>query len=220
MHSKAFALRFVGICLLALTTVSATAQEAESTAAPAPRIDAGAIEVTNVSKPQVLLRTSMGDILLELYADRAPNTVNNFIRYVEDGFYAGTVFHRVINGFMIQGGGMTADLQRKSTRGGVRNEADNGLTNDRGTIAMARTNDPHSATSQFFINHRDNSSLNHRNKDSSSGWGYTVFGKVLQGMEVVDAIAAVETGPIPPFPRDVPLETISIESAQTFKADS
>lgn len=215
MRLLAFARHALAAGVLALTAIgTAQAQETE-----VPRVDTSAIEVTSAAKPQVLLRTSQGDILLELYADRAPNTVNNFVQYVEDGYYDGTIFHRVITGFMVQGGGFTADMERKSTRNPVRNEADNGLLNERGTIAMARTNDPHSATSQFFINHQNNRSLDHRDKNSSRGWGYTVFGKVLQGMEVVDAIATAETGPIPPFGRDVPLSTISIQSAQVFKAE-
>ncbi len=205
----------LAICLLAVGSIATvTAQTVEI-----PRIDSNSIEVTSANKPQVLLHTSKGDILLELYADRAPNTVRNFIQYAEDDFYNNSIFHRVISGFMVQGGGFTAEMERKTTRNPVVNEADNGLLNERGTVAMARTNDPHSATSQFFINHKNNRALDHRNKNSSQGWGYTVFGKVLQGMDVVDTIAATETGPIPPFGRDVPLETISIESVDVFKAN-
>jgi peptidyl-prolyl cis-trans isomerase B (cyclophilin B) len=142
---------------------------------------------------RVKLTTTMGDIILELYPDKAPATVDNFLQYVKDGFYNGTVFHRVIDGFMIQGGGLDANLNKKSTRAAIKNEADNGLMNEPYTIAMARTSDPHSATSQFFINVNDNKSLHHRGK-SASDWGYTVFGRVVQGKEVVDKIKAVPTG--------------------------
>ncbi len=143
--------------------------------------------------PQVKLTTTMGDIILELYPDKAPATVENFLQYVKDGFYNGTVFHRVINGFMIQGGGMDANLKPKPTRPSIKNEADNGLKNEPYTIAMARTNDPNSATSQFFINVADNQPLNFKGK-TPGGWGYAVFGRVIQGKEVVDKIKAVPTG--------------------------
>ena len=141
---------------------------------------------------RVRLETSLGDIVIELDQARAPQTTANFIQYVRDGFYDGTIFHRVINGFMIQGGGMTADMRRKETRPPILNEADNGLRNQRGTIAMARTGAPHSATSQFFINHKDNASLDHLDK-TPRGWGYCVFGRVIEGMAVVDAIAGQPT---------------------------
>ncbi len=159
--------------------------------------------------PQVMLKTSKGDITLELDAEKAPQTVANFLAYVDAGFYDGTIFHRVIPGFMIQGGGLDADLNKKPTREPVENEAKNGLKNHRGTVAMARTNAPHSATSQFFINHKDNPNLDHPSFD---GWGYTVFGRVTEGMDVVDAIATVPTG-TRAGRRDVPLETVVIESA-------
>ena len=147
-----------------------------------------------VDKPvKVKLTTTMGDIILELYPDKAPATVANFLQYVKDGFYNGTVFHRVIDGFMVQGGGLTADLQKKSTRAPIKNEADNGLKNEPYTVAMARTNDPDSATSQFFINVADNKPLNFRGKNPRD-WGYTVFGGVVQGKDVVDKIRAVSTG--------------------------
>ena len=150
---------------------------------PAPAAKASA-------NPQVTLETSKGTIVLELDAQKAPKSVENFVAYVKAGHYAGTVFHRVIPGFMVQGGGMTADGTQKATRTPVQNEADNGLRNDRGTIAMARTNDPQSATAQFFINTVDNDFLNFKSKDPS-GWGYCVFGKVTSGMDVVDAISKV-----------------------------
>jgi peptidyl-prolyl cis-trans isomerase B (cyclophilin B) len=154
-----------------------------------PGSEAGAAGKTD----RVKLTTTMGDIVLELYPDKAPATVANFLQYVKDGYYNGTVFHRVINGFMIQGGGMDANLKAKSTRAPIKNEADNGLKNEPYTVAMARTNDPHSATSQFFINVADNQFLNHKAKTATE-WGYAVFGRVVQGKEVVDNIKAVPTG--------------------------
>jgi peptidyl-prolyl cis-trans isomerase B (cyclophilin B) len=141
---------------------------------------------------RVKLTTSMGDIVLELYPDKAPATVDNFLQYVKDGHYNGTVFHRVIEGFMIQGGGLDAKMNEKRTRAPIKNEADNGLKNEPYTIAMARTSDPHSATSQFFINVANNPRLNHTAK-TPAGWGYTVFGKVVEGKDVVDKIKAVPT---------------------------
>jgi len=160
----------------------------------------------------VKLETSMGDIVIELDEDKAPETVSNFLSYVRDGFYDGTIFHRVINNFMIQGGGMNDQMIAKSGQDPIQNEADNGLTNDRGTIAMARTQDPHSATSQFFINHKDNSFLNHT-ATSVQGWGYCVFGKVTDGMDVVDAIASVSTTNRAGH-SDVPEDVIEIKSAE------
>ena len=157
---------------------------------------------------QVLMQTSAGDITIALDEEKAPQTVANFLAYVDAGFYDGTVFHRVIPGFMIQGGGLTADLEKKPTRDPIENEARNGLKNARGSIAMARTGDPHSATAQFFINHRDNDNLDYPSFD---GWGYAVFGEVTAGMDVVDAIAQVPTG-ARAGRRDVPLETVTIES--------
>ena len=142
---------------------------------------------------QVTIKTSVGDIQLELNDKKAPITVENFKTIASSGYYEGTIFHRVINGFMIQGGGLTADMNNKSSgTGPIQNEANNGLPNDRGTIAMARTMDPHSATSQFFINHKDNAFLNHTG-ETSQGWGYAVFGMVTEGMDVVDQIAEVAT---------------------------
>jgi cyclophilin family peptidyl-prolyl cis-trans isomerase len=153
--------------------------------------------------PVVIIKTSKGDIKIELDKENAPISVDNFLTYVEDGFYDGTIFHRVINNFMVQGGGFTADMQQKSTNPQIKNEADNGLKNERGTIAMARTGVVDSATSQFFINHADNTFLDHGIKD----YGYAVFGKVVDGMDVVDVIAVVQTGP-----GDVPNEHVVIES--------
>lgn len=165
-----------------------------------------------IEAPRVVLETNHGNIILELYPDKAPQSVGNFLAYVDEGYYSGTIFHRVIDGFMIQGGGFTDDMTQKSTKNGVPNEADNGLENSRGTVAMARTTDPHSATSQFFINLADNAPLDHTDK-TPRGWGYTVFGKVVEGMDVVDAIAKAPTGTVGPF-RDVPSETVVIVSAQ------
>ena len=160
---------------------------------------------------QVTIKTSVGDIQLELNDEKAPITVENFKAIASSGYYEGTIFHRVINGFMIQGGGLTADMSNKSSgTGPIQNEANNGLPNDRGTIAMARTMDPHSATSQFFINHKDNAFLNHTG-ETSQGWGYAVFGMVTEGMDVVDQIAEVATGSSGSY-QDVPEEVITIES--------
>jgi cyclophilin family peptidyl-prolyl cis-trans isomerase len=172
----------------------------------------------NTPHPRVRLTTSMGVIELALNADAAPATVDNFLAYVRSGFYNGTIFHRVIKGFMIQGGGLTSELQRKPTRPPIPNEADNGLKNLRGTIAMARTLDPHSATAQFFINVADNRPLDHRDK-SPRGWGYCVFGRVIDGMQVVSAIENAATGTMSGF-RDVPIKPIVILKAQVIQPSS
>jgi len=166
--------------------------------------------------PVVELQTTEGSLLLELESELAPATVANFLDYVEDGFYNGTIFHRVIEGFMIQGGGFTADYQRKQTRQPIRNEANNGLRNQRYTIAMARTNAPHSATAQFFINSEDNPNLDHSGT-TVRGWGYTVFGRVIDGHDVVDQISQTATGPGGPFSRDAPRSKIIIEQATWLK---
>ncbi len=159
----------------------------------------------------VKLETSMGDITLELNREAAPETTQNFVDYVEAGFYDGTIFHRVINGFMIQGGGMDRDMQQKSTNAPIKNEANNGLSNESGTIAMARTSDPHSASAQFFINVKDNDFLDHTS-ETRDGWGYCVFGKVIDGMDTVDAIKGVATKSHGPH-QDVPAEPVEIKSA-------
>ena len=159
----------------------------------------------------ITLKTTLGDIVIELDYDKAPNTAKNFEDYVKSGFYKGTIFHRVIKGFMIQGGGLEKDMNQKQTNAPIKNEADNGLKNDRGTIAMARTMDPHSATAQFFINTVDNKFLNFKAKDLN-GWGYCVFGKVTSGMDIVDKIEAVKTTTVGPY-QDVPAETITILEA-------
>lgn len=163
------------------------------------------------------LKTSLGTLILEIDFDRAPISAQNFQDYVEAGFYDGTIFHRVIDNFMIQGGGFEPGMKQKATNSQIENEADNGLTNQTGTIAMARTMDPHSATAQFFININDNDFLNHRDK-SPQGWGYAVFGKVVEGMDVVDKIRQCETGSAMGH-QDVPLEDVVIESAKVVEAD-
>ena len=167
--------------------------------------------IEETSMTQVTIKTSMGDIHLELDGEKAPITVENFKTIAKSGYYDGTIFHRVINGFMVQGGGLNADMSNKSSgTAPIQNEANNGLANDRGTVAMARTMEPHSATGQFFINHKDNGFLNHTG-ENAQGWGYAVFGKVTEGMDVVDAIADVATGSSGGH-QDVPLEVITIES--------
>lgn len=160
----------------------------------------------------VKLKTNHGDILLDLDAEKAPLTVENFLQYVKDGFFTNTLFHRVIDGFMVQGGGMNLDMSQKTTRAPVKNEADNGLKNDQYTVAMARTSDPHSATAQFFINVGTNDFLNH-SSPSPQGWGYCVFGKVTEGQDVVDKIKKVRTGNKGGH-ADVPTEDVIIESAE------
>lgn len=172
------------------------------------------------ANPQVRVATSMGEFVIELYPGKAPTTVANFLQYVDDGFYAGTIFHRVIGSFMIQGGGFDAGLYQgamrpKQTRAPIALESKNGLKNDRGWVAMARTGDPDSATAQFFVNVVDNPNLNHPQPD---GHGYAVFGKVVRGMEVVDAIRAVSTTSVGPY-RDVPAAPVVIESIQRVGAD-
>ncbi len=167
-------------------------------------------EESATTDTKVEIVTSMGTIVVALDAQHAPKTVENFLGYVDESFFDGTIFHRVIPGFMIQGGGFTPDMKKKDTRAGIQNEADNGLQNTRGTIAMARTMDPHSATAQFFINHVDNRNLDHTAKNPR-GWGYTVFGTVVEGLEVVDAIAKVKTGNVGPF-ANVPKDTVTIET--------
>ena len=164
--------------------------------------------------PKIEMETSKGKFVIELFLEKAPETVKNFLNYVDAKFYDGTIFHRVIPNFMIQGGGFTSDMKTKPAGKPIKNEADNGLKNDRGTIAMARTGDPHSATAQFFINSINNDFLNHKGK-TQQGWGYVVFGKVITGMDVVDAISAVKTVTRGGY-RDVPAKTIEIISARVL----
>lgn len=189
------------VCLLAVAAPAAQ---------PAPKAQGPA------ANPRVLLETSKGKIVIELYADKAPKTVKNVLDYVKAGFYNGTIFHRVIPGFMIQGGGFTPDMTQKPTRPPIQNEADNGVLNQRGTLAMARTDDPNSATSQFFINVANNGFLNFRGK-TTGGWGYAVFGKVVDGMDVVDAIVAVRTTTKGPY-QNVPVEPVVLQKASVLTA--
>jgi peptidyl-prolyl cis-trans isomerase B (cyclophilin B) len=164
---------------------------------------------------KVLLKTNKGDITLTLDAAKAPKTVANFVQYAKSGHYDGTIFHRVIDNFMIQGGGMSAGLKEKKSGDQIENEANNGLKNERGTVAMARTSDPHSATAQFFINVNDNDFLNHT-APNAQGWGYAVFGKVTDGLDVVDVIRKVKTGNTG-FHQDVPAEDVLIEKASILE---
>ncbi|MBI2485544.1 MAG: peptidyl-prolyl cis-trans isomerase [Deltaproteobacteria bacterium] len=169
---------------------------------------------TKGGNSMVIMSTSLGDIKIELYQDKAPITVQNFLSYVNDGFFDDTIFHRVIPNFMIQGGGFTQDMKQKPTKAPIKNEADNGLKNDAGTISMARTGVVDSATSQFFINQADNDFLNHSSRD----FGYAVFGKVVEGMDVVNKIAGVNTGRLGPF-QDVPLEPVVINSVRLVESE-
>jgi cyclophilin family peptidyl-prolyl cis-trans isomerase len=190
------------ICLLAV---------AAPPAQPAPKAQSPA-----AANPRVLLETSKGKIVIELYADKAPKSAKNFLDYVKSGHFNGTIFHRVMPGFMVQGGGFTPDMNQKPTKPPIQNEADNGVLNQRGTLAMARTDDPNSATSQFFINVANNGFLNFRGK-TPEGWGYAVFGKVVEGMDVVDSIVAVRTTTKGPY-QNVPVEPILIQKASVLPA--
>jgi peptidyl-prolyl cis-trans isomerase A (cyclophilin A) len=200
-----------------LLMTGAAAAEAQ-TATPAPAAPTAATEEAPaaVVAPRVLIRTSVGDITVELNPEKAPKSVENFLQYVGDKYYDGTVFHRVIDNFMVQGGGFGPDLKQKATRAPIANEANNGLSNLRGTLAMARTNDPNSATAQFFINVVDNNRLDYVSGENGFTWGYAVFGKVVSGMEVVDQIKATPTGAGGPFPRDVPVTPIVINSIEVL----
>lgn len=171
----------------------------------------------DITSTRVKLETSEGTIVLELDVTKAPLSVANFMKYVSTGYYDGTIFHRVIKDFMIQGGGFTPEMERKEGNSTIINEADNGLKNLRGTIAMARTNDPHSASAQFFINVVDNPFLDHKSK-TPRGWGYAVFGKVIKGMNVIDKIRNIPTGPNGPFPTDVPVKMVLIHNATIVEA--
>lgn len=197
---------------LLLTAILLSANMGIANAAPQP------VDLNSGNYDCVSVATNKGEIVLALDKKRAPETVKNFLTYLNAKFYDGTIFHRVINGFMIQGGGFDAELNKKPTNTPIINEADNGLHNKRGTIAAARLPYPHTATSQFFINLVDNDFLNHRNK-TAQGWGYAVFGTVLKGMDVVDNIAAVETGAAGHFNKDVPKENIVIEKTAIIACD-
>ncbi|MFK7955121.1 MAG: peptidylprolyl isomerase [Lysobacterales bacterium] len=166
----------------------------------------------------VNIETSLGSFVIELMPDKAPKSVANFLTYVNDGFYDGTIFHRIIGSFVIQGGGFTPDFTKKATRAPITNEADNMVSNGFATLAMARTADPHSATSQFYINVADNIALNHTGKTNSRAWGYAVFARVVSGMEVIEAIRTVPTGAGGPFPRDVPQSPVTLIKATTVTA--
>jgi peptidyl-prolyl cis-trans isomerase B (cyclophilin B) len=194
-----------------LTALAVAAALAVPVAAIAQQPAAAPRKATAMTAPRVQLVTSQGTIVLELHPDKAPKTVESFLAYVRSGHYDGTVFHRVIPGFMIQGGGFTAEMKQKATRGPIGNEADTGGSNRRGTVAMARTGDPHSATAQFFINVADNAPLDHTAK-TMQGWGYTVFAHVAEGMDVADAIVAVRTTSKGPH-QNVPAVPVVIEKA-------
>ena len=168
------------------------------------------------ANPMIEMKTSQGDIVVEVFADKAPESANNFVQYVKDGFYDGTVFHRVIDGFMVQGGGFDEKMNQKATRAPIENEAKNGLRNERGTLAMARTADPHSASSQFFINLVANTALDYPSRD---GWGYAVFGKVVKGLEVVESIAKQPTANRG-FHQNVPVEAVIVNSARVLEASA
>lgn len=165
----------------------------------------------HAANPQLEMKTSQGTMVIELFPDQAPKSVANFVQYAKDGFFNGTIFHRVIENFMIQGGGFTADMKQKETRSPIQNEGKNGLKNEPGTLAMARTGDPHSATAQFFINLKANSFLDYPSRD---GWGYAVFGKVVKGMDVVEKIGSTKTTRQSSFPPDQPVVPIVIESVK------
>jgi len=201
-------------CVFALLVPFACAIAQTAKPAPKPAADIAPA----AANPKVLLHTSQGDITIELYADKAPKTVDNFLQYVRDGFYDGTLFHRVIPNFMVQGGGWTRDLQHKRTRAPIHNEANNGLSNMRGTLAMARTGDPHSAAAEFFINVVDNKRLDYvGDANGVVTWGYCVFAKVIDGMDTIDKIKTIETGPQGPFQGDVPKTPVVIEKASVVQ---
>ena len=203
----------LGLAALLLLPSAAMSQDpaatpAEPATTPEPAAPAG--------PTKAIIHTNMGAMTIELFADKAPKSVANFLEYAQAGHYNGTIFHRVIDGFMIQGGGYTADLQLKPMRPAIENEAKNGLSNLRGTLAMARTSEPHSAQSQFFINVVDNPRLDFVSEQSGYTWGYAVFAKVTDGLDVVDRIRSLETGAQGPMSRDVPLQTVLIERVEVI----
>ena len=215
-HALLLTVLFFSSTILAATPVKPAGSSGKNATAASDKTSAAAktSDETHTANPKVILHTSMGDIGLELFADKAPKTVENFMQYVNEGFYNGTIFHRVIDNFMVQGGGFTKDLQQKRTRAPIRNEANNGLSNLRGTVAMARTNDPHSASAQFFINVVDNKRLDYTSDKDGLTWGYCVFGKVTSGMDVVDKMKSVPTAPQGPLPKDVPTTAIVLEKVE------
>ena len=199
------------------TAPAKPAAKAPAKAAPAKKAEAPAADAAKTTAAKVLIKTNLGDMTVELYPEKSPKSVENFLAYVNSGFYDGTVFHRVIDNFMIQGGGFTRDLHQKPTKQAITNEAKNGLSNLRGTLAMARTGDPNSATAQFFINVVDNPRLDFTSDANGATWGYAVFGKVTSGLDVVDKIKAVPTGAQGPFKSDVPVTPVVIEKISVIK---
>ena len=188
--------------------------------ASTPAVKPATTATTEAASPKVVFTTSVGDFTVELYPDKAPKTVENFLEYVNSGFYDGTAFHRVVDNFMVQGGGFTRELKHKPTRPAITNEANNGLSNMRGTLAMARTMDPHSATAQFFVNVVDNPRIDYSGDQNAQTWGYTVFGKVVSGLDVIDKIKALPTGAMGPFLSEVPTPLPVIEKATLVKTDT
>jgi cyclophilin family peptidyl-prolyl cis-trans isomerase len=216
MRTTSIAVAALAASLLLVGGVAWSADAPAADAAKGEKGSAGmADKAASGKNPVVVISTSLGDIEVELYPDKAPETVKNFLAYVESGQYDGTIFHRVIKDFMIQGGGMTPDMKEKPTKAPIQNEADNGLKNTVGAIAMARTSAPNSATAQFFINTKDNAFLDHKSK-SQQGWGYAVFGKVIGGLDVVRKIEAVSTTN-KGMHQDVPAEPVVIKSIKVKK---
>jgi peptidyl-prolyl cis-trans isomerase A (cyclophilin A)/peptidyl-prolyl cis-trans isomerase B (cyclophilin B) len=216
---KHFLIALAATCLspLALAQQAPAKPAAKPAAKVAEPAKAAADSMAASTSHKVVLHTNMGDVTIELYPDKAPKTVDNFEQYVKDGFYNGTVFHRVIPTFMLQGGGWTKELQRKRTRAPIHNEANNGLSNVKYSVAMARTGDPHSAAAEFFINVVDNKRLDYTADTNSLTWGYCVFGKVIAGQDVVEKIKAVPTGAQGPLNSDVPQTPVVIEKAEMLQ---
>jgi peptidyl-prolyl cis-trans isomerase A (cyclophilin A) len=212
-----FALLLPALVFAQATAPAKPAVKAPAKAAPAkPKSDDKQAPASDKTASKVLIKTSLGDMTVELYPDKAPKTIENFLGYVNSGFYDGTIFHRVIDNFMIQGGGFTRDLRQKPTRPAIPNEAKNGVGNQRGTLAMARTGDPNSATAQFFINVVDNPRLDYTSDANGATWGYCVFGKVISGLDIIDKIKAVPTGAQGPFKSDVPTTPVVIEKVSVI----
>jgi len=213
---KHFLIALAATCLspLAMAQQAPAKPAAKPAAKVAEPAKAAADSMAASASHKAVLHTNMGDVTIELYPDKAPKTVDNFEQYVKDGFYNGTVFHRVIPTFMVQGGGWTKELQRKRTRAPIHNEANNGLSNVKYSVAMARTGDPHSAAAEFFINVVDNKRLDYTADTNSLTWGYCVFGKVIAGQDVVEKIKAVPTGAQGPLNSDVPQTPVVIEKAE------